>query len=61
MYVGHPPDNAYTWQPGAVPRSMARTRAITPLGDSAKWRADGVPVGMSGGSARPSLDSGVPT
>jgi gamma-glutamyltranspeptidase/glutathione hydrolase len=30
------------------------------LQGAACWRADGVPIGISGGSARPSLESGVP-
>jgi gamma-glutamyltranspeptidase/glutathione hydrolase len=30
------------------------------LHGAACWRADGVPIGISGGSARPSLESGVP-
>jgi gamma-glutamyltranspeptidase/glutathione hydrolase len=30
------------------------------LHGAACWRADGVPIGISGGTARPSLESGVP-
>jgi gamma-glutamyltranspeptidase/glutathione hydrolase len=30
------------------------------LHGAACWRADGVPIGISGGAARPSTDTGVP-
>jgi gamma-glutamyltranspeptidase/glutathione hydrolase len=30
------------------------------LHGAACWRADGVPIGISGGTARPSVESGVP-
>ena len=30
------------------------------LHGAACWRADGVPIGISGGAARPSTESGVP-